>query len=370
MGKRELLLILGFVVVGTVLYQATAPSAPKGDGFSLSEVIRDVRREMGDRKAVREVERETHAAVAPGTERVRVQDFRGRLRVSAVDGDTIRLAATITLRGLDDADLDRLEKALEIHLVQGGDAVDVDVRLGDEGTRPDQTLTLEVPRHLGLELEGRGVADVRDVAALTLDEFRGDVTVAGVRGETAGSHREGRIEIGEGARVELEARRSTVRLVRPAAATLDVETSDVEVTDAAGPVTIAGERSTLEVIGGSGPVSVTGSGGTLKLRDIGGPVDVDAERLTVSLAMRQPAPVTVEVERDDLDVTLPPGALSLDVRVDRGEMRLPDGLTPTRDGDVVTASSAFDGGGPRVALTVTRGTLIVRRHEPAMSPTR
>src|SRR5690606_15146796 len=163
----------------------------------------------------------------------------------------VRVSTTVTLRGIDEADLDELENALNVLVAPGGDAIDVDVHLGEDERRPDQTLTVEVPRRLRLVLEGRGVADVHGVAGVTLDDFRGDVTIVGVHGEATGSHREGRLELGEGARVELETRRSTLRLVRPASATLDLEASDVEVMDAQGPVEITQERCTLEVLGGT-----------------------------------------------------------------------------------------------------------------------
>ena len=45
MGKRELLLVLGFAVVGTVIYQLTArPAAEGARHFSLSAIVDHVRR--------------------------------------------------------------------------------------------------------------------------------------------------------------------------------------------------------------------------------------------------------------------------------------------------------------------------------------
>ena len=41
MGKRELLLVVGFVIVGVVVYQVTAPPPAPGErGFSLGAVDR------------------------------------------------------------------------------------------------------------------------------------------------------------------------------------------------------------------------------------------------------------------------------------------------------------------------------------------
>lgn len=360
MGKRELFLVLGFVVLGTVLYQATAPTSPSGGGFSFGEMFREVRREMGDANATRELTRDAHVVASASAEVVQVPDLRGRIHVRPVDGDDVRLSTTLTLRGLDDQDLDRQAEGVAIALVADGPVIALDVRSGEGGRQPEQSLTLEVPRRLRLELGGRGVADVRGIAGLDLDDFRGDVTAEDLQGPATGSHREGRLELGPGLHVQIETRRSTLRLVRPASASLDLEASDVEVMDAEGPVSIAQERCTLEVLGGTAPVTVSGEGGTLKLRDVRSPVHIDAERLTVSLIMREPAPVTLAIEADDVDVTLPPGGLSLEARVESGELRVPDGVASTQDGDVQQASATFDGGGPHVALAVTRGTLTVR----------
>ena len=47
MGKRELLLIGGFVLFGMAVYAVTAPAAQPGQAqFSLSKVMEHIRREM------------------------------------------------------------------------------------------------------------------------------------------------------------------------------------------------------------------------------------------------------------------------------------------------------------------------------------
>lgn len=360
MGKRELLLIVAFVVLGTVLYQATAPSTPEGDGFSLRELFRAARGELGDLPATRTVTRESRLVAPAEASVVRLDDVAGRVEVVAVDGEEVRLTTTVTLRGLDEADLTRQEAELAVTLTAEAERIGLDLQLTHSGRRPDQTMRLEMPRRLSLELGGGGVADIEGVAGLALDDFRGDVTVRGVTGTSTGSHREGRIEFAAGARVDIESRRSTLRLVRPAEATLDLEATDAEVTDAEGPVTIEQQRCTLEVLGGSGPIRVTGEGGTIKLRGVSSPVEIDAERLTVSLMMREAVAVTLAIEADDVDVTLPAAGVALDARVERGELRLPPTVTATRTDGEQRATVDLKGGGPRVALTVTRGTLTIR----------
>src|SRR5918911_3576226 len=52
MGKRELLLVVGFLVVGVVLYQLTAPPPPPGsEGFSVSRLIQHARRAVQGNRA-------------------------------------------------------------------------------------------------------------------------------------------------------------------------------------------------------------------------------------------------------------------------------------------------------------------------------
>ena len=56
MGKRELLLIAGFVLAGIGLYYATAPAGAPGDqGFSPSRIIEHLRREIRGNQASAEL---------------------------------------------------------------------------------------------------------------------------------------------------------------------------------------------------------------------------------------------------------------------------------------------------------------------------
>ena len=46
MGKRELLIIVIFVAIGTVAYQFTAPPATGDRGFSFAKIFSEARREV------------------------------------------------------------------------------------------------------------------------------------------------------------------------------------------------------------------------------------------------------------------------------------------------------------------------------------
>lgn len=361
MGKRELWLVVAFVVIGTVLYQATAPPSPEASGFSLRDMFRAARGHMGDRSATRSLTRHLTLNVPDGVDELALDDFRGRLEVVAGEGETVEVSIDLTLHGIDEDDLDLQEAGLRLHTETDGARAVVKTGHHELSPHPDMVMRVRVPRRLGLQLSGRGAAEITGVARAAFDDYRGDLVVEEVAGPITGSHREGRAEFGPGAVVDLETERSTLRLVRPAAVTLRAEATDVEVMDAAGPVSIEQERCTLEVLGGDGPIEVEGEGGTIKLRNVRSEVRIEAERLTVSMTMAAAVPVRLQIEADDVDVMLPNEGVEIAAMVDGGELRAPEGLTATTADRVQRVTGAVNGGGPRIDIDVTRGSLTIRR---------
>ena len=57
---------------------------------------------------------------------------------------------------------------------------------------------VEIPARLKVRLSGRGSAEIRGVASLHLDEYRGELNVADVAGPITGDLRESRAEFGPG----------------------------------------------------------------------------------------------------------------------------------------------------------------------------
>ena len=63
MGKRELLLFLGFLAFGAIVYQTTAPPPdPKKEGFSFSRFVGQMKAEMGAQAATGEPAKRNLAA--------------------------------------------------------------------------------------------------------------------------------------------------------------------------------------------------------------------------------------------------------------------------------------------------------------------
>ena len=77
MGKRELFIILGFVALGAVAYQLTAPPPKAGErGFSLTQLFSGIRREISANASSATVTKTGTVKVRPGVTEVRVRALR------------------------------------------------------------------------------------------------------------------------------------------------------------------------------------------------------------------------------------------------------------------------------------------------------
>jgi hypothetical protein len=104
MGKRELLLVFCFVVVGAVVYQATARPPASGErGLSLSRFIEHARREIrGNRANAEATTTATHELTADLTE-LRIT---GPISEVEVEGDgrrDVESTVHVESNGYDDA---------------------------------------------------------------------------------------------------------------------------------------------------------------------------------------------------------------------------------------------------------------------------
>ncbi len=89
MGRRELLLVVAFLVVGAIAFQVTAPATTSTTRVGFGDIFKRWRREMAGAKAVAVANRSFEAAATTSTRRVRLEGFSGRLTVTGADGDTV-----------------------------------------------------------------------------------------------------------------------------------------------------------------------------------------------------------------------------------------------------------------------------------------
>jgi hypothetical protein len=234
----------------------------------------------------------------------------------------------------------------------------------DELTRrPTRQFTKRLPARLAVEARSNGgELNIQKVASVHLPSAAGNVRLAGIAGAVTGDLERGMLEVEQVGSIAMKLRRCEARIEGVAGALeIDARSCEVRARRVGGASTLDIEDVEGELEETTGPVKITGKGGAFHVRAARGAIEATTDRTTLYLLPAAPVPITAAVERDRLEVTLPPGGSLVDATATQGDIRVPEGLlTVTRDDDVVKASGAVRGGGPRVELRTTRGDIVVR----------
>jgi len=364
MGKREILLIAAFLVVGVVAWRLTAPPpAPGQEGFSLARAWRSVRTAVQSDAARATATRGERVRVEATVNRVVVAEFRGELSVVGADGAELAAELTATLSGPDDAEAQRLAQEVRLQLEPDGGDLRVRVILPDVRRPPDLSLRLRVPRRLlvRLSVQARRL-EVREVAGLELDVRRGSVTVTGVAGALLGEQRDGELEVSEVGSARLVLRRVDARLARiDGTAIIEATDGDLTVRET-GRLELQARRVDVEVERVRGEAQVAGTDGQVDMREAGGRLRFEGRRCPLQLNPVPEAGADVSSEGARVELRLPPSGATLDLVASGGEIRVPEGtLRVDRREEVSRATGAVGTGGPSVRVRTTSGDIIVRR---------
>src|SRR4051812_539245 len=184
MGKRELVLIAAFLVVGIVVYQFTAPPpAPGSEGMSVGGIFQKLKREIHGARESATAESKGSLPVDPSIHLLRINLPRANdLAVVGTDAADETVEMRVTARGYDQAAAKATADAARVTLETAGDAVMASSTWSNtrrnnnsDGFVVQSTITLSVPRRLNIRLEPHiGELTVRDVAAVELMGSRGD----------------------------------------------------------------------------------------------------------------------------------------------------------------------------------------------------
>jgi hypothetical protein len=361
MGKRELLLILAFVVVGVIVYQVSAPPA-KGGGFSLGEFARKALREVRSESASAEHKSTAVHPLTPSVQEVRV---RGVQRVTVIGEPRADIATEldVTSSGIDKAEAETLAAAATLRADTTSDAIAFSVEYPQDG-RQQAHLTLRVPSSVRARLEDiRGEVRASDIAGVYLASTRAETTLTNINGPIEGEHRGGDIAITGGADVRLRLRSVDLRMERIIGSTvLDMTGGELKAGILAGPVEIEARSADIEVESASGPVKVNAVGGRVTLGGLRQSVRCDGQRTDVRLRLDTPATVTAFTSDGTLELTAPKsGGLSLDAAATGGDIRLDGFELPVQsEGATKRATGPLAGGGPTVSLRTNGGAIVVR----------
>jgi hypothetical protein len=368
MGKRELLLIVGFVIAGVVVYQATAPPPTPGQHkFSLSRVIDTIKREVRGHRARAEVTSTVTYPAEVGVTEVRIGGGFGELIVTGEARKDLEATFRVTSNGSDEAEARKLAEESQVKIETAGSTINVGSKYPRAGSQRGY-LTLKVPAGLRVRVEpGTNRLTITDVGSAELTGARGETTIKRVTGRVEATQRGGRIAIEEAGSVKLAARGSDAVVTRVTGeSAFELQAGELTGRELRGTVNLEGRSAEVtlhDMQETTGPVRINLEGGRISLTGLKADARIDARHSEVEVSMTQAAPLAIYNEGDDrIELTPPPGGYQLDAVATDGRLTLPDGLLQVQVNDGGTeqrAAGAVKGGGPTITLRSTNGSITV-----------
>lgn len=364
MGKRELLIILAFIVVGTVAYQISAPPAEESSrSFSFSDLFNSARREMRGNPASATI---TKAKVFPAPATLKELRLNGpvTMTVTGEDRADIECQMTITSNGPDDETAKAWADKVELTPDDLGNTLAVRASFPPEGEQ-EATLVVRVPRRLAVRVEAFRTAEVSSVASVHVEASRGKVTLTDVAGTVTGVHQDNTLTVKNAGSVKL-------RLLRLKASftgvrdglILDVRDSEATVAESAGAAEIDLARGEVTLTAHNGEATIRGTDGRVVLDHPAAAASVDVRRTEVEATVKDAVPLTLittdNTARLRLDGT---PRLTLDAAALDGKIQATDiGLEATTDNRNAKLTHTFGApGGPKVTMRTTGGDIVVRK---------
>jgi hypothetical protein len=367
MGKRELLLIVAFVIVGGIVYQLTAPAPAPGErSFAPGQILEHVQRAMrGNRASAEVVSRTTHAVDA-GVSELRFDVKSAKLTVVGEDRPNIEAEMTVHSSGYDDAEAERLAKQTVIKVDQAGARLGFSVSYPDPGVQR-ATITLKVPSRLAVTLQGGGSElSITHVAALELGGARGIVDVRDVTGLVSGTHRGGEVHITSAGSLKLSTNGTDARVERVRGEmTMTMRGGELKCKEPAGPIDLdtQGTSITLEKLEKTtGMIRIKAVGEALKVSGLRTEGRFDLRSVDVEVSIDRAATLGIYSEGgESIEVTPPPGGYLLDAVTKNGEITVPEGtIEVTASGDEHRATGPIKGGGPTITIRSAHGDITVK----------
>lgn len=374
MGKRELVLIVAFLMAGVVVYQVTAPPAPAGSDVSVGGILSRIKRNMrGARESGNADSRHTFAV--PANVRVlRVNLPRASdLTIVGTDRSDISVEMRTSARGYTAAEAQAAAEAAAVKVEPNGEAI-VASGAWDSGRRrsgdpfiTQAVITLSIPRRLSVSVQPHiGLLNVTDVAKLEVVSSRGETHIAGTAGDVQVTHVSGALEIKGGTSLRLSARNSKGE-VSGISGAIRVEAvgSRLKLSAIAGQLDLDARNTDLSIENSpelKPGLRYNGQGGELRIEGLRTEARIDGRNTDINVKLDAPAPVTI-YNVGGIVVTAPPGGYSLDAAATEGRITAEDGnITATPgDGPDARASAKVRGGGPALTLRSTRGRIEIRR---------
>ena len=380
MGKRELLLVVGFVLVGALVYQFTAPPPdPSARGFSISRIIDNIRREVRGRPESAEV---TQTFTRPATEAVKEIRIRmpiGAIAVTGEDREDIGAEFHVRSNGYDKAEAEKLAKASVLKFDEAGGVLIIEPDFPKEGTQR-ATLRLKVPARLALKIDDKnGEMTITNVALVAMGISRAATTITKVKGAVSLTQRGSTATISDVGSVKLtSAAGAKVRVARVHGdVTLSLQGGEFRGEELGGGLEVDARTTDVQfdkLDGLRGPIRVNANLGKVTFNGLRTDARIDGRETEIRVSMAAPAPLAIYNEGEEpVELTIPPGGIAVDALSINGTITLeaeleqaglrvvapPDGA-PDSERRETRLNGSIKGGGPTITLRSQRGDIRLR----------
>lgn len=364
MGKRELLIILAFVVVGTVAYQFTAPPAEDSSrSFSFSDIFNSARREMRGNPASATI---TKVKVFPAA--ASLDEFRVNgpvaMTVTGEDRSDIECQMTITSNGPDDETAKAWADKVDLTPDDLGRTFVVRTYFPPEGNQ-EATLVIRVPKRLAVRVEAFRSAEVSNVAAAHVEASRGTVTLTGIAGAVTGVHQDNSLSVKGAGSVKMRLLRlkGTFAGIKDGVI-LDLRDSEATVTESAGAAEIDLARGEVTLTAHKGEATVRGTDGRVVLDRPAAEASVDVRRTEVEATVATAVPLTLITTDNTVRLRIDgTPRMTIDAAAIDGKIQATEvALEPTSDDRGAKLVHTFGApGGPKVTMRSTGGDVVIRK---------
>jgi hypothetical protein len=366
MGRRELLILVVFAVLGAGAYLAMAPPARPGErSFSLRDFFQHVRTEMQGDSAMASTTLTKDHAVSPEVRELAVDNLRATVRIVGEERRDVKADLKAEVSGPDMREAESRAQNVRLTIDEVAHAVRVRVTMPPGIRRRRLELTIRAPQRLRAHLGGvSGQVEVRGMAEATVLAGRLETRIRDIAGAVRVDHREGPLEIVNVGALHVTARRDELRIT-DVKGTFNVDLTDarLEARGIAGEMTIEARRANLELRRPIAPVRLTAFDTRIDIRESRAALHIEGERSRTRIEVDAPAAISASTTDAPLELRVPASAaVTIEAVATDSTIRADDfGLPVSGDAMERRLSGALRGGGPLISLRTRRGPIVLQK---------
>jgi putative adhesin len=369
MGKRELLLIVGFVVAGALAYQLTAPPAAPGErSFSFGRIVDNIRREIRGNRASAQVT-STLTEKTDGVEEIRFRLRSGDVTVIGEDRADLSAELRVTSNGFDDTEAERLARGTTLHFDRGADTLVVTLTY-PEGGRQRANVVVKLPSRMRIRLDQpAGRTEVSKVAEVELINSRGEAVLRDIAGRVIVNHAAGTLVVSSVGALKASTRSTDIKVDHVLRdATFTTRAGELKASQIAGATDVDANNTDVTLDAAqtsSGTLRITAVNGQVVITGLRVDSRIEGRNTEIDVTVDRAAPLAIYSDGDDpVSLTPPASGYQLDAVASSGHITLAgDDVPVTTNGAEQRASGKVRGGGAAITIRSSRGDIRLRRQK-------